>query len=294
MQFDSDLSAHLATGATTTCHAWAITRADGTVLGFTDHDCDLAFEGITFRADTGLGATALQQGTGLSVDNAEALGALCDASLSEEDIEAGRYDGAEVTAWLVNWAMPEARQRVFRGTIGELTRVGGAFRAELRGLAELLNRPQGRIYQKPCGAVLGGRGCHFDLGQPGYRAEVRAAMIEDRVCFTFDVLGGFAPGWFTHGRLEVLEGAAQGLSAPIRHDGEVAGRRVIELWTPLRVAPEDGVRLLLEAGCDKRLATCRNKFDNVPNFQGFPDIPGEDWMMVHPARGGARDGGSRR
>ena len=42
------LQAHLATCATTVCRAWAVTRNDGVVLGFTDHDAPLAFEGIGF------------------------------------------------------------------------------------------------------------------------------------------------------------------------------------------------------------------------------------------------------
>lgn len=294
MAFNSELAAHLQSGTTTTCHAWAITRADGLVLGFTDHDRDLGFDGITFRADTGLSAAALQQGTGLSVDNSEALGALSDAAIREEDIEAGRFDGAEVVAWLVNWAAPDERQVVFRGTIGELTRAGGAFRAELRGLTEALNQPMGRIYQKPCAAVLGGQGCGLDLTQPGYRAEVQAEAIESLSQLLFPALGGFAEGWFSHGRIEVLDGPAAGLSVPIKLDrGEGTSRR-IELWTPLSVAPGAGALFRLEAGCDKRFATCRAKFGNALNYQGFPDIPGEDWIMIHPSQSGETGGGSRR
>ena len=46
------LYAHLATGATTVCRAWAVVRRDETVYGFTDHDRDLAFEGVAFLAST--------------------------------------------------------------------------------------------------------------------------------------------------------------------------------------------------------------------------------------------------
>ena len=84
-----DLLAHLQTGITTVCRCWALTRRDGTVLGFTDHDAALTFEGIRFRADTGMSTATLQQATGLSVDNTETMGALSDASISEADIEAG-------------------------------------------------------------------------------------------------------------------------------------------------------------------------------------------------------------
>ena len=54
----------------------------------------------------------------------------------------------------------------------------------------------------------------------------------------------------------------------------------------------DGLRLI--AGCDKRGETCRLKFNNYLNFQGFPDIPGDDWTISDPSRAGRLDGGSRR
>ncbi len=291
---NAELHAHLQTGVTTTCRAWALERRDGTVLGFTDHDGPLTFDGIAFRADTGLSALAIQQTTGLSVDNTEALGALSDASIREEDIEAGRYDGAEVRAWLVNWQDVRQRHLQFRGTIGELRRSGGAFEAELRGLTEALNRPLGRVYQKPCGAVLGDAACAFDMAQPGYTEELPALQIDARRLFRFDAFGGFDAGWFQHGRLTALDGAARGLSGVIKRDGVETGQRVIELWHPLRAEARAGDLLRLEAGCDKRAVTCRLKFRNFLNYKGFPDIPGDDWSISDPSKAGSLNGGSRR
>lgn len=48
------------------------------------------------------------------------------------------------------------------------------------------------------------------------------------------------------------------------------------------------------AVCDKRWATCVGKFDNGARFRGFPDIPGDDFLLAAPAEGGRNDGGSRR
>lgn len=287
------LEAHLAQKVTTLCRAWAIVRSDGETFGFTDHDCTFSFEGISFKADTGLSAVALAQATGLSVDNTEAIGALSDASVREDEIEAGRFDGAEVRAWLVNWAAPEQRHLQFRGSIGEIRRAGGAFQAELRGLTEALNRPLGRVYQGPCTAVLGDEACRFNLNAPGYAVELAVEQVTERRAFEWSALDGFDADWFARGRLEVLSGAAKGLWGMTKFDRSEAGRR-IELWEPLRgdVQPGDQVRLV--AGCDRRFETCRLKFNNLLNFQGFPDVPGEDWIMAVPKQGGVNGGGSRR
>ncbi len=288
------LSAHLASGTTTICRAWALDRRDGLALGFTDHDRDLAFEGLNFRAEAGLTAQALEQVTGLAVDNSEAVGALRDAGLREADILAGRYDGAGLRIWEVNWADLAQRRLIFRGALGEITRAGGAFRAELRGLSEPLGQPGGRIYHAACSAVLGDSACRFDLNAPGYFAETQVVALRDGVEISFDALESVGPGWFAAGRLQVLSGAAEGLVGHIRDDRMRAGLRVLTLWDSLRapLAPGDHVRL--EVGCDKQAATCRLKFDNMLNFQGFPHIPGEDWMTAYPRADQPNAGGARR
>ncbi|TQM94287.1 DUF2163 domain-containing protein [Roseinatronobacter monicus] len=288
------IAAHLASGATTIARAWALTRADGLTLGFTDHDRDLGFEGVVFRADAGLSARALEQVTGLAVDNSEAVGALRDAGLNESDIMAGRYDGAALRIWEVNWADAPQRRMIFRGTLGEITRAGGAFRAELRGLSEPLGQQGGRVYHAACAAVLGDAACRFDLDAPGYSAQAQVLRMQDGQHFHFAGLNTVAPGWFAQGRLIVQGGAALGLVGHVREDRMQDGVRLISLWDSLRasVAPGDPVRL--EVGCDKQAATCRQKFANFLNFRGFPDIPGEDWLMAYPKAGQPNTGGSRR
>jgi uncharacterized phage protein (TIGR02218 family) len=228
------------------------------------------------------------------VDNSEALGALSDASITEADIEAGRFDGAEVRAWLVNWADVSVRWLQFRGTIGEMRRAGGAFHAELRGLTEALNRPLGRIYQKTCTAVLGDKGCRFDTTTSGFFAELAVERAEDRRILRWEGFSDFDVQWFQRGRLDVLSGDGTGLWGMIKDDRFAGKDRVVELWEPMRGVLEAGTVVRLTAGCDKRSETCSAKFANVVNFQGFPDLPGEDWMVRYPKRADANTGGSRR
>ena len=284
------LSEHLARGVTTVCRCWDVVRADGRAFGFTDHDRDLAFEGLIYRAGTGLTARAFAQATGLSVDNSEAMGALSDAAVSEADIAAGRFDGARLRAWVVNWADVAERELRFAGSFGEVTRRGSAFEVELRGLAEALNQPQGRVFQAGCDAVLGDARCGVDLGAPGYAVEVAVAEIEGNRILTWPSLPR-PDRWHERGRLRVLDGAAEGLTGMIRADRAATARRV-ELWQALGAELAPGDRVRLEAGCDKRAETCRAKFGNLVSFRGFPHIPGEDWQMSVPKGSGVNDGGS--
>lgn len=291
---DAALRAHLEGGLTTLCHAWKITRTDGVTLAFTDHDLPLSFEGTEFRADAGLSAKAIAQTTGLSVDNTEAIGALSDASIREDEIEQGRFDGAQVQAWLLNWADVRQRWLQFRGTIGEMRRVDGVFRAELRGLTETLNRTLGRVYQKPCTAVLGDKQCRFDTSLPGYTLTLPVVVEEGGRKFIWDSLPGFDEEFFIRGRLDVLDGPAKGLFGLIKHDRVHGKKRLIELWEPIKGDVSAGTQIKLLAGCNKQMETCRLKFNNLLNFQGFPDLPGEDWVVAVPKSTGTNSGGSLR
>jgi uncharacterized phage protein (TIGR02218 family) len=180
----------------------------------------------------------------------------------------------------------------FRGAIGEVARAGGAFRAELRGLAELLGQPRGRVFQRPCAAVLGDAACGVDLTAPGYRAERAVEDVTEARQFRWADFAGFDDRWFERGRLTMLSGAAAGLTGTVKGDRLSAAGRVVELWEALGapVAPGDLVRL--EAGCDRRADTCRLKFSNFRNFRGFPHVPTEDWLTAYPVAAGRNDGGS--
>lgn len=285
---------HLATASTTVCRAWRITRRDGQVFGFTDHDADLHFDGAVFRADSGMTARAFQQTTGLSVDNSEAQGILSHSAIREEDIVAGRFDAAGVEAWLVNWANPDERALQFRGMLGDITRAGGAFTAELRGLTEALNQTSGRLYQRLCPAILGDRSCKVDLDQPGFSVTRAVEEIEDGRLMRFAEFNGYDDRWFEKGRLSVLSGRAVGIVAMVKADRLLSPSREIELWQSIPAELVAGDLVRLETGCDKRAETCRLKFNNFLNFRGFPHIPGEDWLTAYPSRLSVNDGGSLR
>lgn len=287
-----DLLAHLATGSTTVCQCWSVTRKDGQVLGFTDHDRDLSFDGVTFRAATGMTARALQTGTGLAVDNTEALGALSDASVSEADLLAGRFDGAAVHNWLVNWQDVSQSIVQFAGSFGEVTRSAGAFKAELRGLTEGLNQVQGLAYQKTCSAVLGDARCGFDLNRAGFSVQTAIVAIDAAGVYRIASQSGIADGWFQRGRVRVISGAAAGMVGLVKFDREEFTTRRVELWVDFPQVPGMGDVIRLEAGCDKIAATCKGKFANLLNFRGFPHIPGEDWVTSYPISGKSNDGGS--
>jgi uncharacterized phage protein (TIGR02218 family) len=273
------LQAKLNSGVTTLCRCWIVTRRDGVVQGFTDHDRDLVLSEIVCRADTAFAGSEATARLGLSVDGIEVSGALSDDSLNEAALAAGRYDAAQVDMYVVDWSEPTLHVLMSRGHIGEVRREGQAFAAELRGLADALNAETGRLYTPTCTADLGDPRCGIDLDDPLLRGDGAVAALNGVSAFTANGLSDFDDGWFTGGRLTFTSGANDGDAMEVkrhRKDGEAT---IIELWQAMAQPVAPGDTFAVTAGCDKRFGTCRGRFGNVLNFRGFPHIPGNDFLM---------------
>ena len=276
----NQLHAHLKTGTTTVCRAWDIRRSDGVVLGFTDHDRDLTFEGIDYQANAALDGAELEKKLGLSPDNGAVSGALQSTAISERDLLDGRYDDAEIRAWLVNWEVVSQREIIFAGFLGQIEISDGQFDVELRSFSDRLNLPLGRRYLMKCGTELGSVPCGVHLGDPAYSS---LAIVKRVVGTTISVelSDTYVEGWFARGTAEI-----EGRKFRISEDKTDGSTRSLILPDIPRGALKDGDVFPIVAGCDKSTETCREKFSNLLNFQGFPFIPGEDSALATPKAGG--------
>lgn len=284
------LAAHLQQGETTTAHCWRLLRGDGVVLGFTDHDRELTVAGTACAPLHGLDGGEVPARLGQQVETGEVLGILHGAAICEDDIVLGRYDGAQVETWLVNWAEPSQCVKLRVDAIGEITREDGVFRAELRSPHRALNVTRGRIFQGLCDARVGDGRCGVNIELPEYRGDAIVLAVIDAFQIRVGGLSGFEEGWFGFGLAHWTSGRREGLhDAVLTHrrtpDGDVLGfaGRVGD-WC----AAGDG--LALTVGCDRRFETCQGKFANATNFRGFPHIPGNDYVLRHPRAGYAMDG----
>lgn len=286
-----ELAAHLAGGATTLCHCWKLTRRDGVAVGFTDHDRDLAFGGMTFEAAAGFTASAVETSTGLAVDNLDVLGALASDRLNDGDLAAGLYDDADIEIWRVNWQAVDERVLMRKGNLGEVSRGTTGFAAEVRGLAHRLNQPVGRLFQFTCDADLGDARCGLDIGTLTATGTILA--VEENRIFTVSGIESFAEGWFERGRLGFTSGANAGAGMEVKLHTSAPGGALVELWQPMARDVAAGDTFALTAGCDKFFSTCREKFSNVVNFRGFPHMPGNDFVVSYASSGEVNDGGAR-
>lgn len=284
------LAARLAAGSTQFAHAWIVRRVDGVQLGFTDHDKDLTIDGVLCRAASGLDAKDMTSELGLAAGGGEVLGALQAASLCEEDIVGGAYDGAEVRSFLCDCEPPYDVVLLDIAFIGEVKRDETAFIAELRGPAHRLAEETGRLYQQRCDADFGDRQCGMDLQRADFsvRAKIASVILPGRYGLSDFEKSGFDN--LANGTLKFEKWPGRNFG--IRQHSKRAQSDIVELW----LSPEAvnvGDRVTAFIGCDKSFQTCSARFGNAQNFRGFPHMPGNEIVLTIVQDGSpGYDGGS--
>ena len=292
------IQAQLDDGATTLCTCWKVTLASGIVLGFSNHDRVLVFDGVSYEAQTGFTPSEVESALGLAVSTQEVEGVLDSARIAESDIRAGLWDNAAIEVYLVNWNNVTERMLMRSASIGQLVHGSLGFGAEMRGVAHDLNQAKGRFYNPNCDAVFGDSRCGLDLNDDRYKASGEIASSDGSMHLyplaLVTVAGNDTEGLFSGGVLTFTGGANAGLSFTIKmHIGSGPDvHLLLQDATPYDILAGDTFTATL--GCDKRAETCQRLFNNLLNFRGFNLIPGNDRAMatVDPEDEYGNDGGS--
>lgn len=266
-------------GLTHFCHGWLIERRDNIRLGLTDHDEDLRFDGVTYHANSGVTLSALDMGVAPETAHPEAEGVLGSPHLRQTDLQRGLYDEARFSLFLIDWRDTENRLLLASGRFGPVQMIDRRFRVALRLQGDGLDEIAGRLYQRDCDAVLGDTRCGFHLTAAPFVWQTQI-ISHDRHSVIVPPHDS-AAGWFRFGEAQI--GDVPSLS--IRDDRVTKDGRIISFWQELSPPPAPGSIIHLRAGCDKAFSTCRTKFANQVNFQGFPDLSDDKVLInVGPTR----------
>ena len=271
------LKSHLALEVTTLATCWKVTLkiprpSDGKqVFGFTDHAADLVVDSVTYVASTGYTASAIQTSGALNVDNLEVDGGLDSEAITETDILAGLWDFADIEIFQVNYAdLTQGTMKLRKGNLGEVRTGRGTFVAELRGMMQKLQQATGYLVLPGCNADLGDARCGVNLSL--FTNTTSVTSVVSNSFFVASALASQPNGWYNGGKLTWLTGNNAGLSMEVKSFSTASAEFVLTIPMPFEV--QAGASFSVYAGCDKSLATCVSKFNNVVNFRGFPHLPG--------------------
>lgn len=274
------LKTHLASEVSMLATCWRVARLDGEEFFFTNHDIDLVIDGDTYLAGTGVLPSALSQSRSLAVDNLQALAFLDSVVIQEDEIMAGLFDRASLDVFIVNWSdLTQGKMYLLQDWIlGEVEVHDSVFKTECRGKSQHYQQQIVELYSPDCRADLGDAQCGVDLddtAQTFWRDGTVATVTSKRV-FTVSSLSLLTDP-FRFGKLTWDSGLNVGLSMEIKSFAFATEEFTLFEAMPYTIAVGDAWHATF--GCDKSLAMCRIRFDNVVNFRGEPFIPGFDKML---------------
>ncbi len=316
------------------------------ILGFTTNSKDVTIGNITYESALAYTGSDIKSGSDLSVDNLDVIGVLDSTTILDSDIDAGRFDFAEIEIALFNYnALADGEMILRKGNVGEITTQRDQFVGELRGMTDFLQQTRVKRYSVTCRVELRDSECGVRLEPPVWTAttaftvrpagdaklgSVVSPTTENGRHFKCTVAGtsaGGEPGWnltiggttadgtvtwetiqgltltgaltgatdnrnfadtsrteaddfWTFGLLTFTTGNNIGIALEVKNYTLSTGS--FELYVAMPFVIQVGDTYEVHAGCDKLLATCITKFDNVKNFRGQPYIPGQDHILRYP------------
>jgi uncharacterized phage protein (TIGR02218 family) len=241
-------------------------------FAFYPHDVTMSNGEIYTKAD-GQDFSGTEFRSDFSPTSIDIAGFLSSNGISKADIAAGTYDNARWYLFNTDWDNPvEDEEPMSAGLFGASKIVDSEYEIEMMTLVDVLNQKVGLQAQQKCPRVFGDSGCTVDVDALAVAATVTS--VTDASNFVISATSE-ADDYFGLGKLQFTDGENANLRPAVVKEHTTGGN--ITLFDPLPYTPEVGDALSVKPGCRKRhIEDCKNKYNNVRNFLGFPWVPTDD------------------
>ncbi|PZL89486.1 hypothetical protein DOL91_14795 [Acinetobacter baumannii] len=257
---------------------YTITTIQNDIYRYTNYDFDLIVAGELYHSDGPIiSRDGITLSLGVEVDNLSVTIDVTDEETFEslrivQAFHNGQMDGArfKLERIFMDASTPTDTSagtiKLFEGRIIEPEFNRNTIQASVASDLDELNVQMPRnLYQPSCSNTLFDHACGLNRANYALETTIAAGSTAWRILCDINQ----PQGWFTQGVIEFLEGGNKGLKRTIRlHEPDV-----LLLTLPLLEDPEVGQRIKVYPGCDKRLETCQNRFNNFSRFRGAPFIP---------------------
>lgn len=255
------------------CDLVAITRTDGEVARFTNHDRTVTFLGTQFVPVTFAGMSAERREAALRSGNQELYGVIDGNYVLLPDLLGDLYRGAEVAHVVTDWSRPWLWVARHRKRIRNVNWTGTQWVATLESQAQIMTRPAGGrfggVWAPPCPYKLGGPGCGRDISAWEIPTATVQTVVDSRMVVRFSVAswpGTWVDDEYRDGEVEWLTGDNAGVVSPIVR--YVHSTREVELLLPTKFRIQVGDTAIGRVGCNGLATTCKDKFDWLDNHGG--------------------------
>lgn len=256
---------------------YTITTIQGEVYRYTNADVHLLVDQQTYRADGPIIAReGISLSLGIEVDHLSISIAVTENTMLGDmhvvqAFHNGVLDGARFKLQRVFMDGHSVDHRdtvitLFEGRIIEPEFDRNMIQASVASDVDVLAVKMPRnLYQPSCLNSLFDTACGLLRSEYAMTTTIEAGSSLNRLVCNLNQ----PQGYFTQGVVEFMTGQNQGLKCTIRlHE---SGALLLTL--PLRDAVKIGDEVKVYPGCDKRLETCINRFNNRDSFRGMPFVP---------------------
>lgn len=252
--------------------------ADGTTLAISDLDIPVAWNGLTFLANSLLvSGLRYKCSLGLGVDkqqiviSARASDTIGGAPFLQA-LQQGIFDGATIrreraffSSFGAARATPIGTVVMFKGRVANIDEIGRTT-AKMTVASDLvfldIDMPR-NVWAPNCLHTLYDSGCGRPRGTYSGNGTVGSGSSNVWIAW------GGASADYAQGAITFTSGANSGVVATIK----TANSSGFLLAYPLSAAPAAGDAFTAAQGCDHTMSTCQNRFGNLANFRGFPFVP---------------------
>lgn len=273
-------------GTASLCRIWKVVPLSGPTLFFTDADEDVTFDGDTYLSSTGFMvsdvSTSASSGAG-SADLKFFFGDDINTSITKEKLKRGYFDNCTVLIQIIDRENP---------SYGAMTLLDGTAKApegtnrgygnfQVVSKLERALQKIGGVYQSECATTLYSAQC--GVNKASFSTTGVVGTVTNRRKFTVDFVSNPENYYYSFGLLLWTSGLNTGFTCEVLTQYSLDAtfdQILLALNTPYTVAAADAFTIY--AGCDLRPSTCKDKFNNLVNYRGFPYFPGPDRITKNP------------
>lgn len=246
---------------------------NGLIIRLTRYPNNLVMSnGAVYETDSGYDFTGYEATASLSPSAIDVEGFAGVGGITRDAIQSGVFDGARAYLFACDYTNPvEDYEPITASIMGKTTLEDDKYRTEEMALIDALNQATGLTYTAQCRHAFGSMGyaeCKKDLAALTVTGTI--THVTSGSSFR-DSARAEAADYFKGGRVEFTSGANAGLKA--QEVKAHAADGTLATFEPFYYPPAVGDTYTLIPGCDKSLAACRDRWDNVINFGGFPNMP---------------------
>lgn len=250
-----------------------IVCGNGTAIRVTRYPKDLTMSnGQVYLTGSGFDFTGYESTASLSPSAIDLEGILGFAGVTREAVASGVFDGARAYLFACDYLNPiEDHEPIVASFLGKATLTDSGYTFEEMALIDALNQSVGKTYMAQCPKTFGGQeyaGCKIALGPLTVSGTLTAVTRGTQFA---DNTRPEAADYFSLGTVQFTSGANAGLK-PLEIKSFSAGGGIVT-FEPFYFQPAIGDAYVMTPGCRKRLEDCRDKWNNVVNFGGFPNMP---------------------